>query len=450
MITNKKTLLIALFHAVIATCSAQEQIKPLLKTQWGQNFPYNLCCPITMDSVTMTKTHVVAGCVPVAIAQVVRAMEYPSMSPDRKTPYVWKNMFVNFYQSETRERMLAVAKLISDCGVQSRTHYEHKGSASTGTIAIQNMKRLMHFSRCMLLLKRQFYLGEEGKARWSQIITDELKAGRPVIYIGTTPDPKMKKDKTHCFVVDGCKNGKFHLNLGWNGIDDGYYGIDDMDGFTTYQQMVINIADSNFVPKMKQINVDVPGTLCQKFSADEKANTFASRISGKLNVDDWAFLRSLCTRNSKNKLPNEMAILDLRDVDAEIMPDTAFKNCNNLVYVQLPLNLKKIPQAGFYNCIQLNYIEIPNGVTTVGRGAFAGCLSLISVDLPETVTAIERKAYRYCDALIAVNLPKSLQRIDDEVFSDCKQLRWISMPKTTKQGNAITKNSNSFENITLW
>ena len=450
MITNKKTLLIALFHAVIAIGSAQEHIKPILKTQWGQTYPYNLCCPVTIDSVTMTKTHVLAGCVPVAIAQVVRSMEYPSMSPDRKTPYVWKNMFDNFYQSETKERMLAVAKLISDCGVQSRTRYNHKGSASAGTIAVQNMKRLMHFSRCMILLKREFYPGDEGKAKWYHILTDELKAGRPVIYIGTDSNLKTKKDKTHCFVVDGYKNGKFHLNLGWSGIDDGYYDIDGMDGYSTHQQMVINIADSNFVPKMEQVSVDVPGTLSQKFSEEEKTNTFASRISGKLNVDDWTFLRSLCTRHSKDKLLNEMAILDLRDVDAEIMPDTVFKNCNNLVYVQLPRNLKKIPQAGFYNCIQLNYIEIPNGVATIGKGAFAGCSSLISVDLPETVTTIERKAYRYCDALIAVNLPKSLQRIDDEVFSDCGQLRWISMPKTTKQGIALTKNSNLFENFTLW
>ena len=129
MIKSKRTSLIALLLVVIITSSAQEHIKPIVKTQWGQNFPYNLCCPVTIDSVSMTKTHVLAGCVPVAIAQVVRAMEYPSMSPDRKTPYVWKNMFANFYQNETRERMLAVAKLISDCGVQSRTRYGQIGRA---------------------------------------------------------------------------------------------------------------------------------------------------------------------------------------------------------------------------------------------------------------------------------------------------------------------------------
>lgn len=48
-----------------------ENIGPLLSTEWHQNPPYNYYCPVINDSIA------VAGCVPIAISQIMAYHKYP-------------------------------------------------------------------------------------------------------------------------------------------------------------------------------------------------------------------------------------------------------------------------------------------------------------------------------------------------------------------------------------
>ena len=48
-----------------------ENIGPLLSTEWHQRLPYNYYCPVINDSIA------VAGCVPIAIAQIMAYHKYP-------------------------------------------------------------------------------------------------------------------------------------------------------------------------------------------------------------------------------------------------------------------------------------------------------------------------------------------------------------------------------------
>lgn len=432
------------------SASAQDNIKPLLKTQWGQGEPFNLLCPVKTDSTTLKKVHAKAGCVAVAVAQVVRSIEYPSMSPDGKTPYEWQKMFNSYYQGIEKESLVAVAKLVSDCGVQSRVSYGTDGSGAYTKTAVDNMKRLMHFSKYMMPLRRDEYQGEEGLKRWKEILYGELAAGRPVIFSGAQKRKNSRKDRSHAFVIDGYKNGKFHANFGWNGLEDGYYDIEDMNGYSERQTAVINIADSTYIPETRQVNLSTAGTLRDHFTPEDLKQVYSLKITGRMNADDYAFLRSMSTWSSKTGKGGVLAALDLSDLETTELPDTAFKNCNKLVYVKLPRGIKSIPAATFYNCYLLNFAEIPEGTETIGNGAFAGCRSLIKAELPESVTAIGRKAYRYCSSLIAVNLPRNVAFVGDEAFSDCEQLRWISMPQTTKASKGLTLRSKNFQKTTRY
>lgn len=55
--------------AVIASTSTQAQeLNPLIQTQWGQGEPYNMYSP--KDS--LSGRNVLAGCGPIAMAQVIR------------------------------------------------------------------------------------------------------------------------------------------------------------------------------------------------------------------------------------------------------------------------------------------------------------------------------------------------------------------------------------------
>ncbi|PTL33094.1 hypothetical protein C7120_00195 [Prevotella sp. oral taxon 376] len=429
---------------------AQENIKPLVKTQWGQGAPFNLLCPVKTDSTTLKKVHAKAGCVAVAVAQVVRNREYPSVSPDGKTPYEWQKMFNIYYQGIEKESLVAVAKLISDCGVQSRAQYGPDASGAYTKTAVDNMKRLMRFSKYMMPLRRDEYAGEEGLKRWKDIIYGELAAGRPVIFSGTQKQKNGKRDRSHAFIVDGYKNGKFHVNFGWDGLEDGYYDIEDLNGYSERQVAVVNIADSTYIPETRQVKLSAAGTLKDHFAPEDLKQVYSLKITGKMNADDYAFLRSLSTYSTKTGKGGVLAAIDLSDLETTELPDTAFKNCNKLVYVKLPRGIKTIPAATFYNCHLLNFADIPEGTETIGKGAFAGCRSLIKADLPESVTTIGRKAYRYCSSLIAVNLPRNIAFVGDEAFSDCEQLRWINLPEKAQTGKGLTLRSKDFKELTRY
>lgn len=54
-----------------------EDVKPLILTRWGQHHPFNLLCPKT-ESTKGEATNMLAGCGPVAMAQMVNYHRYPS------------------------------------------------------------------------------------------------------------------------------------------------------------------------------------------------------------------------------------------------------------------------------------------------------------------------------------------------------------------------------------
>lgn len=58
----------------------QEDIKPMVKTLWGQYAPYNMLCPANENDGNIT--HDLAGCGPVAMAQTINFHRYPGMSSD--------------------------------------------------------------------------------------------------------------------------------------------------------------------------------------------------------------------------------------------------------------------------------------------------------------------------------------------------------------------------------
>ena len=56
-------------------------------------------------------------------------------------------------------------------------------------------------------------------SHWEEILYNDLENGRPVYYSGSN------SLGGHAFVVDGYKDGLFHINWGWDGDGDGYFLI---------------------------------------------------------------------------------------------------------------------------------------------------------------------------------------------------------------------------------
>ena len=54
---------------------------------------------------------------------------------------------------------------------------------------------------------------------------------------------------------------------------------------------------------------------------------------------------------------------------------------------------------GFRDCEDLVSINIPNNITTIGIGAFDGCVNLKHIIIPDSVTEIEDQAFSGCENL---------------------------------------------------
>lgn len=414
-----------------------EEVKPLIKTQWGQHYPFNLLCPET-DNNNGENTYKLAGCGPVAMAQVVNYHRYPSMSPDGKYEYDWSQMFHSLTSNVQKEGIVAVAKLISDCGVSSFTEYGDERSSTSLSYIMGAMKRLFGYSNYMSIYNRSDFETPKRDSLYRQLIFSELKAGRPVLYRGTN-----EKGEGHLFIIDGCKKGKVHVNMGWGGNDNGYYELSDLRGYGQQHWMLVDVADNSYQAETKEVTINEAGTLVKLLTPEERLTTRHIKLKGKMNGIDFFTLREM----SKKGL---LRTVDMEQVEMEALPDTAFSDCYYLSHFVAPRTLKRIGNRSFFRCRNLNYAVFHDGLQEVGNAAFSGCENLLAVRLPSTTTKIGYNAYTSCNTLLSVTIPEGLLDIGNYAFSYCSHLYSINLPKSLRNiGKEVFKNCNRLTHIRL-
>ena len=165
----------------------------ILETKWGQSAPFNNLCNGN-----------VAGCVAVAMAQIMYKHKYPSS-------YSWSNM-LKTYQTNgyTTTQANAVAKLIRDCGISVNMDYGTDASAAKSCDAAWALAHKFGYNPNIKYYMRNYF----SQNKWEQIILEELKEERPILYSGKMSD----EEAGHAFVLDGYDgNGFYHFNWGWKG-----------------------------------------------------------------------------------------------------------------------------------------------------------------------------------------------------------------------------------------
>lgn len=254
-------------RAPSASVFPHNPINPMVNSVWSQGTrtgsqPYNLLCPVYKDS------YCYAGCVSVAMAQVMRYHRWPVRSkktiPSYQTNtligtlpslppvnFDWNNILDTYTGNETQTQKNAVAQLFKYCAWSVRTDFGTSSSSSIVSNICSAMVDYFDYSPGIQIIMRSAYTS----AQWDDIIYNELLAGRPVIYSGHSATNGL-----HAFVCDGCDNsGYYHVNWGWNGKHDGYFllslmdafkdntspGHNAEDGFSMEQQMVIGIQPSS-------------------------------------------------------------------------------------------------------------------------------------------------------------------------------------------------------------
>ena len=224
----------------------QHSVGPLLTSIWGQGCYHNAACPY--DTLGPCY-HVEAGCVAIAMAQIMYYHKSPLTGKGEMTytcsPY--GNLSANFgqtaYQWEEmadtlHENNPAVATLVFHCGVSVKTRYSSNGSGAYSQSVPDVLQNYFYYPASSLA-KRFIYDDEQ----WQRIIRNDLDRQRPVYYSGTS------NLGGHAFVCDGYDdNGKFHFNFGWDGVADGYYTLSSPYGFSKNQTIVHNIFPIDNIP----------------------------------------------------------------------------------------------------------------------------------------------------------------------------------------------------------
>lgn len=221
--------------------NAGNGVDPLIKTNWGQEIPYDLQCPVYQGE------YCVVGCVATAMAQVMKYWQYPESSSSIARFYCYSirqyvsdlpattfdySLMLNSYchwdwntsqliqDTYTDAQAQEVAKLSRYCGQAVEMDYSPEGSGAYTQDQLDAMKFFGYRSSAQYVQKNGWYSTSYTTAQWEAMMKTELDAGRPILYAAND----IYGGGGHAFICDGYRSdGKFHFNYGWYGTCDGWY-----------------------------------------------------------------------------------------------------------------------------------------------------------------------------------------------------------------------------------
>lgn len=221
---------------------SSKAMEPLITTTWNQNWPYNYYSPPDPDG---PGGHALAGCVATAYAQLLYYWRYPlhgsgyhCYTPTSNPQYGeqcadFENTWYRWYEMCDAPGGVntAIAELLYHVAVAVEMNFGPSASGAMGYP--EEMEPWFNLSTDYDSLRRDFYTDEE----WVNIILDQLNQKFPVGYIGFTSNMSTG----HMWVCDGYQDSSyFHMNWGWGGSSNGYYMLNNLQGFNTFQFIGIN------------------------------------------------------------------------------------------------------------------------------------------------------------------------------------------------------------------
>ena len=260
-----------------AQTATRNTIQPMVTSIWDQTAPYNNLCPELTNLASRNAEKTYTGCVATAMAQVMYynrwpqaatkavpgytmtypyystsgSVSYKSMTIDDlpSTTFDWDNMIDDYSGSYTTAQANAVATLMEYCGHSVIMEYGTSVVGGSGTQTNKVAAALVNYfgydQSSVDYVSRSGYTINQ----WSDLIYNELKNGRPVVYSG------QSDGGGHAFVCDGFSyDDYFHINWGWSGSANGYFllsvlnpyesgsgGSSTSNGFSYSQGAVIGI-----------------------------------------------------------------------------------------------------------------------------------------------------------------------------------------------------------------
>ena len=222
-------------------------VSPLLKSNWMQRLPNNdtnVDAYNYLISGNSNCAHCLAGCVAVAMGQVMYYWKYPVLDKSRETQFDWCKMTDNLftYSPNYYENRNAISYLLSECGQSVNMNYGCNSSGASSSDAATALKYEFEYHDDLSYKIKITYSEED----WIKMIKKDLNKGWPVIYGGYTT---ILANKGHTFICDGYNAyNEFHFNWGWdqsfNDPSD-YYSLNNLtpngSNYHFYQDAIFGI-----------------------------------------------------------------------------------------------------------------------------------------------------------------------------------------------------------------
>lgn len=263
-------LLLLLTFSLNALTVRADRVEPLLDG-WvrHQKAPFNRECPNYInDAGVDTGKRCIVGCVATALEsilsyhgrEIVLQDVLPAWSTDNFTtvdipagtsvdtrlilPDYGDGTAASVGMSEEDYEIAvdAVARLSLMCGMMAQMHWGVSSSGADAGNLVEPLRNLVGW-KTVEYIDSYKYTPEQ----WREILKEELRHGRPILYTGYTMNIGG-----HAFVIDGFDdNDHFHINWGYAGNYDGnYYDITQLATFSN--------------PKDRQPNDVLQGFFCNQ------------------------------------------------------------------------------------------------------------------------------------------------------------------------------------------
>lgn len=463
----KKSLPFRLFS------SNQPNVIPLIKTIWGQDYPYNELCPSSVNKTT----HNLTGCVATALSQMMFYYQYPAKGEGvlecgngsgnyiinfDKQVINWNELKMSYPQIKTKGiDTKPIAELMSTNAKALSSQFNMINTAANFIAARSILINHWKYSPCCKFIKNT------SMDMTTSIILDELGRNRPVLLAGGQ----------HAFICDGYKDGFYHLNLGWNGAANGYYKFlvrDELKDVYFKNEIIremlfdIRPATNNRFTS-KEVNITAPGTLSNVLATEEKKYLKKLSVKGNLNGQDIALLRRMLGAADawyegsvaiadNGKWTGELCELDLHQA--------SFVKDNSQPFLRIIAtegyfawgkkeyaigssvnsdfeNFLKTPLShgrGYSYIIHDGkpFIEFYTHPNVVSPFMFYDCQNLKAINLPEDTRGILGNAFQWCSSLKSLSLPSKVKNIESGAFRECYLLQ------TVKVSGKITETKHHF------
>ena len=454
----------------------KSEVAPMIKSQWGQDAPFNQQCP------QLNGTQCLTGCVATAMAQICRYFGYPKRGYNRNiytwyngneeidadfstTTFDYANMLDSYSSGYSDNQSAAVASLMEVCGKAAEMQYGTDGSY-TNCGKMQSAMALYLNYPFLMYLKRELIEDDV----WMYTVYSNISRGLPVYYSGGG----------HGFVLDGYDSeGRVHVNWGWSGAFDGYYDLGALSpggrSYNSGEEMCCEIRPADYKPQIYEVSVSQAGELESVIDSDQVLFTDRLKVNGNINGTDFNCLKRLVRAgrlidldlsNANVVAGGEPLILynasGTVNTEDNVFPNYAFSYCYHLGAVKLPNSIVSIGWNAFFLNEYLMDLTIPAKVTSLDGSAFGympqlcrlsvdkdnpvfdsrnDCNAIIrtatnelvrgcqSTKIPKEVTSLGNCAFYSCYWLKQIDLPAGLKHIGDFAFSTCTRLRGINLPE---------------------